>query len=126
MKYKPSEKLILDETIEQKYLLNYRDLKFYIKHGMNSTKRHTVYQLRQSPLLVNYIKYNADERAKAKPKFENFRYKLKINGFYGKVIKNVRKRINVHLIHKTEINKKQLFDHQKKQRKNWRICEIYN
>ena len=42
-KYKPTEKLIMDQTNKQRYFLHYRDLKFYIRHGIRIVKIHTVY-----------------------------------------------------------------------------------
>ena len=33
-KYKPTEKLIIDPSNKQRYFLHYRDLKFYIRHGI--------------------------------------------------------------------------------------------
>ena len=41
-KYKPTEKLIMDQRNEQRFFLHYRDLKFYIKHGIRIVKTHTV------------------------------------------------------------------------------------
>ena len=70
LKYKLSEKLIMNPTDKQKYLLLRRDLKFYMKHGMNVMKLQTVYQFSQSPWLAKCIKYNADQRGKAKTKYQ--------------------------------------------------------
>ena len=38
-KYKPTEKLIMDQTNKQCYFLHYRDLKFYIRHGIRNNAR---------------------------------------------------------------------------------------
>ena len=43
-KNKPTEKLIKDQTNKQIYFLHYRDLKFYIRHGIRFLKVHTVYE----------------------------------------------------------------------------------
>ena len=45
-KYKPTEKLIMDQTNKQRYFSNYRDLKFYLKHGIRIVKVHTVYKFK--------------------------------------------------------------------------------
>ena len=59
-KYKPTEKLIMDQTNKQRYFLHYRDLKFYIRHGIKILNVHTVYKFKQSPWLATYIKYNTE------------------------------------------------------------------
>ena len=55
-KYKPTEKLIMDQTNEQSNFLHYRDLKFYIRHGFRIVKIHTVYVFKQTPWLAKYFK----------------------------------------------------------------------
>ena len=54
-KYKPTEKLIMDQTNKERYFLHYRDLKFYLRHGIKIIKVHTIYKFKQSPWLVKYI-----------------------------------------------------------------------
>ena len=36
--YKPTEKWIMDQTNKQRYFLHYRDLKFFIRHGIRIVK----------------------------------------------------------------------------------------
>ena len=64
-KCKPTEKMIMDQTNKQRCFLHYRNLKFYIRHGIRVVKKHTVYKFKQSPWLANYIKKN---RAKKQSK----------------------------------------------------------
>ena len=104
-KYKPTEKLIMDETNKQRFFLHYRDLKFYIRHGIRILYIHTVYKFKQSPWVAKYIKYNTEQRRKAKTKFEKHFYKLMNNSFYGKTIEIIRKRLNLDLIDKSDIHK---------------------
>ena len=68
--YKLTEKLIMDQTNKQRNFLHYRDLKFYIKHGIRIVKINTVYKFKQSPWLAKNIKYNTEQRSKAKTEFE--------------------------------------------------------
>ena len=103
--YKPTEKLIMDQTNKQRYFLHYRDLKFYITHGIRILNVHTVYEFKQSPWLAKYIKYNTEQRKKAKTEFDKHFYKLMNNSFYGKTIENIRKRLNLDLIDKSDIHK---------------------
>ena len=104
-KNKPTEKLIMDQTNKQRYFLLYRDLKFYIKHGIRILNVHTVYKSKQSPWIAKNIKYNTEQRKKAETEFEKHFYKLMNNSFYGKTIENIRKRLNLDLIAKSDIHK---------------------
>ena len=103
--YKPTEKLIMDQRNKQRYFLHYRDLKFYLRHGFRKVRIHTVYKFKQSPWLAKYIKYNTEQRSKAKTEFENQFYKLMKNSFYGKTIENIRKRLNLDLIDKSDTHR---------------------
>ena len=104
-KYKPTEKLIMDQTNKERYCLHYRDSKFYIRHGIRILNVHTVYKFKQSPGLAKYIKYNTEQRKEAETEFEKHFYKLMKNSFYGKIIENIRKRLNLDLIDKSDIQK---------------------
>ena len=105
-KYKPTEKLIMDQTNKQRNFLNYRDLKFYIRHGIRILNVHTVYKFKQSPWLAKYNKYNTEQRKEAKTEFAKHFYKLMNNSFYRKTIENIRKLLNLHLIDKSDIHRK--------------------
>ena len=104
-KYKPTEELIMDLTNKQRFFLHYRDLKFYIKHGIRILNVHTVYKFKQSPWLAKNIKYNTEQRKKAKTEIEKHFHKLMNNSFYGKTIENIRKRLNLDLIDKSDIHR---------------------
>ena len=69
-KYKPTENLNMDQTNKQRYFLHYKDLKFFIGNGIRIVKVHTVYKFKQSPWLAKNIKYNTEQRKKAKTEFE--------------------------------------------------------
>ena len=121
-KYKPTEKLIMDQTNKQRYFLHYRDLKFYLRHGIRILNVHTVYKFKQSPWLAKYINYNTEQRKKAKTEFEKHFYKLMNNSFYGKTIENIRKRLNLHLIDKSDIHR--ILNRQSKLSFGEKICRI--
>ena len=104
-KNEPTEKLIIGQTNKQRHFLHYRELKIYIRHGIRILNVHTVYKFKQSPWLAKYIKYNTEQRKKAKSEFEKHFYKLMNNSFYGKTIENIRKRLNLDLIDKTDIHR---------------------
>ena len=102
---KPTEKLIMDQTNKQRYFLHYRDLKVYIRHVIRIVQVYTVYKFKQSPWLAKYNKYNTEQRSKAKTEFEKHFYKLMNNSFYGKTIENIKKRLNLDLIDKSDTHR---------------------
>ena len=80
-------------------------MKFYIRHGIRILNVHTVYKFKQSPWLAKYIKNNTEQRKKAVTEFEKHFYKLMNNSFYGKTIENIRKRLNLDLIDKSDAHR---------------------
>ena len=104
-KYKPTEKLVMDQTIKHRYLLVYRDVKKYIRHEIRIVKVHTVCQFEQSPWLAKHIKYNTEQRKKAKTQFEKHFYQLGNNSFYGKTVENIRKCLDLGLIDKLDTHR---------------------
>ena len=70
-KYTKSKKLICDWTDKKKYLIHYRMLKFYVRHGMIVEKIHEIISFKQSKCLENYISFDTQKRNKAKNDFEN-------------------------------------------------------
>ena len=85
-----SKKLICDWTDKKNYLVHYRMLKFYLRHGMVVEKIHEIISFKQSRWLQKYTSFNTQKRKKAKNYFENNFYKLLNNAFYGKTMENVR------------------------------------
>ena len=95
----------MDQTKKQRYFLHYRDLKFYIRHGIIILNVHTLNKYIQSPWLAKYIKYNTERRKKAKTEFEKHFHKLMNNSFYGKTIENIRKRLDLDLKDKSDAHR---------------------
>ena len=120
-KYKPTEKLIMDQKNKRRYFLHYRNLKFYIRHAIRILNVHTVYKFKQSPWPAKYIKYNTEQRSKAKTEFERPFYKLMNNSFYGKTIENIRKRLNLDLIEKSDTHR--ILNRQSKLSFDYKIAE---
>ena len=104
-KYTKSKKLICDWTDEKKYLIHYRLLKFFIRHGMIVEKIHEIISFKQSRWLEKYISFNTQKRNKAKNDFEKDFFKLLVNAAFGKFLENVRNRLNLELIKKDNIKK---------------------
>ena len=100
--YIQSGKLICDWSNKKNYLIHYRMLKFYVRHGMVVDKIHNVISFKQSRWLEKYINFNTQKRNKAKNDFEKDFYKLLNNAFYGKTMENVRNRLKIKFIKKDD------------------------
>ena len=59
--YIQSSKLICDWSDKKNYLIHYRMLKFYIRHGMIVDKLHNIISFRQSRWLEKYINFNTQK-----------------------------------------------------------------
>ena len=103
--YTKSKKLICDWTDKKKYLIHYRMLKFYVRHGMIVEKIHEIISFKQSRWLEGYISFNTQKRNKAKNDFEKDFFKLLVNAAFGKFLENVRNRLDLELIKKDNIKK---------------------
>ena len=80
-------------------------MKFYIRYGIRILKVHTVYKFKQNHWLAKYINYNTEQRSKAKTEFQKHFYKMMKKSFYGKTIENIRKRLNLDLIDKSDTHR---------------------
>ena len=97
---------------KKKYLIHYRMLKFYVRHGMVVEKIHEIISFKQSKWLETYISFNTQKRNKAKNEFEKDFFKLLVNAAFGKFLGNVRNRLELELIKKD--NNRKIIDKQSK------------
>ena len=88
--------------IRKNYLVHYRMLKFYIRHGMIIDKFHEVISFKQNRWLEKYINFNTQKRNKTKNDFEKNFYKVLKNAFYGKTMENDRNRLEIKIIKKDD------------------------
>ena len=102
--YKPTEKLMCDLTNKNNYMMHYRMFKFYTNLGMKVRKIHMIYGFKQSLWFEKYINHNTQKRTKAKTNFEKDLYKLMNNAFFGKTMENVRERVNIQILHHTNVD----------------------
>ena len=103
--YTKSKKLICDWTDKKKYLIHYRMLKFYVRHGMIVVKIHEIISFKQSKWLESYISFNTQKRNTAKNDFEKDFFKLLVNAAFGKFLENIRNRLELELIKKIILKK---------------------
>ena len=100
--YIQTSKLKCDWSDKKNYLILYRMLKFYVRHGMIFDKVHDIISFRQSRWLEKYINFNTQKRNQAVKDFEKDFYKLLNNAFYGKTMKNVRNRSKIKFVKKDD------------------------
>ena len=97
-----TSKLVCDWSEKKNYLVHYRMLKFYIRHGLIVDKVHDIISFKQSRWLEKYINFNTQERNQAVNDFEKDFYKLLNNAFYGKTMENVRNRLKNKFVEKDD------------------------
>ena len=68
--YTQIKKLICDWSDKKNYLVYYRMLKFYVRHGMIIDKMHNIISFKQSSWLEKYINPNTQKRNQAVNGFE--------------------------------------------------------
>ena len=100
-----NKKMICDWSDKKNYLIHYRMLKFYLRHGMRVDKVHDIISFRQSRWVEKYINCNTEKRNRAENDFEKDFYKLLNNAFYGKTMENVRNRMGIEFIKKDNLKK---------------------
>ena len=100
-----SKKLICDWADKKKYLIHYRMLKFYVRHGMIVEKIHGIISFKQSKWLEKYVNFNTQKRNRAKNDFEKEFFKLLVNAAFGIFLENVRNRSRLEKIKKDDIKK---------------------
>ena len=97
-----TSRLICDWSDDKNYLIHYRMLKLYIRHGMIVDKVHDIISFKQSRWLEKYINFNTQKRNKAVNDFEKDFYKLLKNAFYGKTMENVLNRLKIKFVEKDD------------------------
>ena len=104
--YIRTKKLICDWSDNKNYLVPYRMLKFYLRHGMIIDNVHNIISFRQSGWLEKNIIFNTQKRNQAVKTFEQDFYKLLNNAFYGETMENIRNRLKIKFIKKDNYRKK--------------------
>jgi hypothetical protein len=93
-----TEKLVPNLNDKKNYIVHYRTLKQALQNGLILKKINRVLAFTEKAWLAPYIDHNTALRAKAKTTFEKDFFKLLNNAFYGKMLENVRGRIDYKLV----------------------------
>src|SRR5258705_720188 len=84
----PTRKLVPNLLNKEKYVLHYRNLKFYLAHGVQLGHIHRVVSFSQAPFMKSFVDFNTERRKVATTTFEKNFWKLQVNSVYGKTIEN--------------------------------------
>ena len=68
--YSKAKKLLCDWSEKKNYLIHYRMVIFYVKHGMIVEKNHELISFKQNKWLEKYVSFNTQKRNMAKNEFE--------------------------------------------------------
>ena len=93
-----AKKLIPNLGNKTNYVVHYRNRQLYLSLGMKLTKINRVLKFKQSDWIKTYIDFKTEKRMNAANDFEKYFFKLMIDSVYGKIMENLRKRINVRLV----------------------------
>ena len=101
-------KLIQNLNPKRNYIVHYRNLKFYMIHGLSLNKINRGIKFKQAPWIAQYIQLNTTLRAKAENDFEKDKLKLFNNALFGKTCENQQKWADIKLVVKEEKAEKYL------------------
>jgi hypothetical protein len=96
--YSKTPKLCTTLKDKTKYVVHYRNLQFYLKHGMKLVQVHKVLQFRQKAWMKLYVDEQTQKRKEAKDDFEKELRKLMCNAVFGKTMEDERGRIDFELV----------------------------
>ena len=92
------KKLIPKLFDKVRYIVHYKNLKYYMSLGIKLKKIHRILKFKQSNWLKVFTDFNTEKRKNSNDEFNKNLYKLTNNSVCGKSIENIRKRINVKLV----------------------------
>ena len=105
LKIPNSNKLLLTLEDKKDYVVNYENLKFYLKQGMKLKRVKRVLEFEQECWMEPYIRMNTEFRKQASNDFEKNFYKLMNNSVFGKTMENLRNRVDIKIVRSNEKDK---------------------
>jgi len=91
------EKLVMTLYPKQNYIVYYKTLQFYIKHGLVLKKIHKGFSFSETYVFRDYIAGNLETRRNTKSKLVNELYKLLSNSIFGRTLMNSKNFFDVAL-----------------------------
>ena len=91
-KHVDCRKLVPNLRDKKKYVVDYRNLKFYLNNGLKLGKVHRVLTFNQSEWMKPFVSFNTQKRQEAKTKVEQDTFKFTNNATFGKTMENVKNR----------------------------------
>ena len=99
------KRLLLTLRDKNNYVVQYRNLQFYLKQGTRLKKVHRVLEFEQERWMKSYIEMNTEFRKEGKNDFEKDFYKLMNNSVFGKTMENLRNRVDIGIVRSEEEEK---------------------
>ena len=100
------KKLISNLSDKVKYVVHYKNLRYYLSLGMKLIRIHRILNFKQSNWLKKYVDCDTKKRQESTDEFNKGLYKLLNNCIYDKSIENQRKIMNVKLINDRRVYQK--------------------
>ena len=100
------KKLISNFGNKVKYVVHYKNLKYYLSLEMKLVKVHRILSFKQRNFFKKYADFNNKKRQESSDEFNKGLNKLFNNCVYGKSIENIRKIINIKLINDRKVYRK--------------------
>jgi len=91
------KKLLLTHSPKSNYILHCCLLQVFMSLGVQVTKVHRIVKFKQMEIFQNYIQANTTKRSATTDEFKRSFFKLKNNSLYGKMVENLKKRLNIRL-----------------------------
>ena len=92
------KKLISSLGDRERYILHHENLKQYLSLDLTLTKIHRGIKFEESRWLEKYIALNTELRTAAANEFEKDLFKLMNNSVFGKMMENIRNRVDIKLV----------------------------
>ena len=83
---------------KKNYVVDYRNLQYYLWQGLILKKVHRILEFKQSAWMELYINFNSQKIKEATNEADKNQFKLLNNTVYGKTMENMRKRIKIRTV----------------------------